>query len=55
MKKTTKMLASALCIAAIGANAAVFASCGEAETITISGSSPVSPLMEKLAEQLAAI
>ena len=55
MKKSTKILASALCAAAIVSSMAAFTGCGDAERgakteeIVITGSSSVTPLMEKLA------
>lgn len=52
MKKLTKILMSALCLAAIGGSAVAFGACGEKkENITVSGSSSVTPIMEKLAAE----
>ena len=52
MKKLTKILMSALCIAAIGSSMAVLGGCGsKKESITVSGSSSVTPIMEKLAAE----
>lgn len=54
MKKLTKTLISALCVAAIGASTGAFAGCGNADEgkreLTITGSTSVEPLMQKLAE-----
>ena len=52
MKRISKVLAAALCITAIGASMAAFTGCsnsGETATVTITGSTSVQPLMEKLA------
>lgn len=52
MKKLTKILMSALCIAAIGGSMAAMGGCGsKKESITVSGSSSVTPIMEKLAAE----
>ncbi len=52
MKKLTKILMSALCIAAIGSSMAALGGCGsKKESITVSGSSSVTPIMEKLAAE----
>ena len=58
MKKLNKVLAGVLCLAVIGAGTAAFAGCasgsedgGETATITITGSTSVQPLMEKLAAE----
>lgn len=51
MKKLAKILVSMLCVAAIGCGMAAFAGCGSTQTqeLTITGSTSVSPLMQKLA------
>ncbi|MGN1372707.1 MAG: substrate-binding domain-containing protein [Candidatus Coproplasma sp.] len=54
MKKINKVLAGVLCLAVIGAGCAAFAGCAnsneeETATITITGSTSVQPLMQKLA------
>lgn len=52
MKKSTNFFVGMLCVAAIGGSMASFSACGEesAQTeIVITGSSSVTPLMEKLA------
>lgn len=52
MKKPTKILMSALCIAAICGALFTFGGCGDKkENITVSGSSSVTPVMEKLAAE----
>ena len=52
MKKLTKVIMSGAAVAALGATMAFgFAACGgDSETITISGSTSVQPLMQKLAD-----
>ncbi len=50
MKKATKFVAGILCVATVGASVGVFAGCGDGdEEITITGSTSVQPLMQKLA------
>lgn len=49
MKKFTKILMSALCIAAIGGSMAALGGCGKTQTIEISGSTSVQEVMTKLA------
>lgn len=49
MKKLTKILVSALCVAAIGGSVAAFGGCGKTETIEISGSTSVNEIMTTLA------
>lgn len=51
MKKTVKFLISALCIAALCGSVAAFGGCGKKANITVSGSSSVTPIMEKLAAE----
>lgn len=53
MKKLNKVLAGVLCLAVIGAGTAAFAGCAndDVDTITITGSTSVQPLMEKLAAE----
>ncbi|MCM1360200.1 MAG: substrate-binding domain-containing protein [Corallococcus sp.] len=52
MKKLTKILTGVLCAAVIGASMGAFAGCGnKSEAITVSGSSSVTPIMEKLAAE----
>lgn len=51
MKKTTKIILSGLCVAAIGGTTAMAACSPENSGITITGSSSVSPLMSALAEE----
>lgn len=51
MKKTTKIILSGLCVAAIGGTMAMAACSPENSGITITGSSSVSPLMSALAEE----
>lgn len=51
MKKTMKILASAMCVAATFGSLVALGGCGNAERITVSGSSSVTPLMEKLAAE----
>lgn len=52
MKKITKILTSVLCIAAICCSFVAFVGCGNAKaTVTVSGSSSVTPIMEKLAAE----
>ena len=52
MKKTVKILVSALCAAAMCGSLVSLGGCGnDKERITVSGSSSVTPLMEKLAAQ----
>ncbi len=52
MKKLTKILMSALCIMAICGSMAALGGCGsKKESITVSGSSSVTPIMEKLAAE----
>ena len=52
MKKTTTILMSALCIAAICGSLLSLCACGDGkEKITVSGSSSVTPIMEKLAAE----
>ena len=52
MKKAIKILLSVLCIAAVCGSVAALGGCGEAkEVITVSGSSSVTPIMEKLAAE----
>lgn len=52
MKKFAKILTSALCIAAICCSFVAFVGCGSAKaTVTVSGSSSVTPIMEKLAAE----
>ncbi|MGN1060438.1 MAG: substrate-binding domain-containing protein, partial [Candidatus Coproplasma sp.] len=52
MKRINKVLAAALCITAIGASMAAFAGCSKdvEGTVTITGSTSVQPLMQKLAD-----
>lgn len=50
MKKTTKFILCTLCAAAAGCSSAAFSACNAAgEELTITGSTSVQPLMEKLA------
>lgn len=50
MKKAVRSLLCALCVAAICAGTAMFGGCGNKKaSITVSGSSSVTPIMEKLA------
>lgn len=52
MKKLTKILMNALCITAICGSMAGLVGCGDKkENITVSGSSSVTPIMEKLAAE----
>lgn len=51
MKKTTRILMSALGVAAICGSFAAFGCGGNKENITVSGSSSVTPIMEKLAAE----
>ena len=53
MKKLNKVLAGVLCLAVIGAGTAAFAGCAndDVATLTITGSTSVQPLMEKLAAE----
>ncbi len=52
MKGLKKVLSGVLCAAMIGTGMGAFAACGDApETVKVSGSSSVTPLMEKLAAQ----
>ena len=52
MKKLTKILMSVLCITAICGSMAALGGCGsKKESITVSGSSSVTPIMEKLAAE----
>ncbi len=52
MKKLTKILMSALCITAICGSMAALGGCdSKKESITVSGSSSVTPIMEKLAAE----
>lgn len=50
MKKLTRILVGALCASLVGASVFAFGGCGSSTaSITVSGSSSVTPLMEKLA------
>lgn len=52
MKKVGKILASILCVAAVGASMGAFAGCNNSSNdveITVTGSTSVQPLMQKLA------
>lgn len=52
MKKATKIIMSALCVTAVCGSIAAFGGCAEKkESITVSGSSSVTPIMEKLAAE----
>lgn len=52
MKKITRILMSALCASAICVSVAAFGGCGEMkDSVTVSGSSSVTPIMEKLAAE----
>lgn len=51
MKKTGRILTGALCIAALGASVAAFGGCNRQGSVTVSGSSSVTPIMEKLAAE----
>lgn len=53
MKNQTKKVVSVLCAAALLGSGAILGACGgeKAENITVSGSSSVTPLMEKLAAE----
>lgn len=52
MKKATKIIMSALCAAVMCVSAVMLGACGNnAATITVSGSSSVTPIMEKLAAE----
>lgn len=49
MKRLTKILTSALCITAICGSIGALQGCGDKDSITVSGSSSITPIMEKLA------
>ncbi len=51
MKRFTKTLAVAACVAALGAGMGAFAGCGGETTISISGSTSVNEIMEVLADK----
>lgn len=52
MKKTTKILMSTLCVTAVLGSMAVLGGCGnKKDSVTVSGSSSVTPIMEKLAAE----
>ncbi len=51
MKNVTKILAGALCVAVMGASIGAMVGCKDKETVTISGSSSVTPIMETLAAE----
>lgn len=51
MKKLTRMVMSVISVATVGCAAAGLAACGGSDAITVTGSSSVSPLMGKLADE----